>query len=97
MDNATIHTCGDADIVEDMLWISVVDDMPLHVVILYLPTRSPKLNPVELIFHILAQRIRSIQYRMPGPCKHAILVQVTRVMDGMSHELMTSCDDHCGY
>jgi hypothetical protein len=97
MDNATIHTGGDADIVEDLLWTSVVDGMPLHVVILYLPTRSPELNPIELIFHILARRIRSFRYRMSGPCEHAVLVQATRVMDDMSHELMASCYGHCGY
>jgi hypothetical protein len=85
MDNATIHTGGNANIVEDMLWTSVMDGMPLHVVILYLPTRSPALNPIELIFHILGQGIRSFRYRMPGPCEHAVLVQATRVMDGMSH------------
>jgi transposase len=48
MDNATIHTGGDANIVEDMLWTpAVVDGIPLHVIILYLPTRSPELNPIE--------------------------------------------------
>jgi hypothetical protein len=97
MDNATIHTGGDADIVEDMLWTSVVDGMPLHVVILYLPARSPELSPIELILHILAQWIRSFRHQISGPCKHAILVQSTRAMDVMSHELMASCYGHCGY
>jgi hypothetical protein len=96
MENATIHAGGDADIVEDMLWTSVIDGMSLHV-ILYLPMRSPELNPIELFFHILVRRIRLFQYRMPGPCEHAVLVQATRVMDDMSHELMASCYGHCGY
>jgi hypothetical protein len=38
---------GHADIVEDLLWTSVVNGVPpLHVVILYLPTHSPELNPI---------------------------------------------------
>jgi hypothetical protein len=87
MDNAAIHTGGDADIVEDLLRTSVVDGHPLHVDVLYLPTRSPELNHIEPIFHILARRICSFRYRMPpgGPCDYAVLVQATQVMDEMTH------------
>jgi hypothetical protein len=51
MDNASIHTGGEAEIVEDLL----CNDM--QVLIVLLPTRSPELNPIELIFHILARHI----------------------------------------
>jgi transposase len=52
MDNITsIHTGGEAEIVEDLLWNAI------QVLIMFLPTRSPELNPIELDFHILARRI----------------------------------------
>jgi transposase len=70
MDNATIHTGGTVDVVNDLLWDTIIDRSPLHVLVIYLPTRSPELNPIELIFHILARRIRSNATSWP--------VQVTR-------------------
>jgi len=58
MDNARIHTAEEAGcvVVEDLLWDTVVDGRPLHVVVVCLPTRSPEHNPIECIFHILAAR-----------------------------------------
>jgi hypothetical protein len=97
MDNATIHTGGDANTVEDLLWTSVINDMPLHVIVLYLAMHSPVLNPIKLIFQIFVRRIRLFRYRMSGPCEHAVLVQATRVMDDMPQELMPSCYGHCSY
>ena len=44
MDNASIHTGQEADIVEDLLWEA------MQVLVVFLPTRSPELNPIELIF-----------------------------------------------
>ncbi len=57
LDNAAIHSGGDAGNVEDYLWDTVVDGRPLNVLVIFLPTRSPELNPIELVFHILARRI----------------------------------------
>jgi hypothetical protein len=50
MENATIHTGGAADVVNDLLWDTIIDGLPLHVLVIYLPTRSPELNPIKLIF-----------------------------------------------
>jgi hypothetical protein len=38
-----------AAIVKDLLWDIVVDGEPLHALVVYLPTRAPKLNPIELL------------------------------------------------
>jgi hypothetical protein len=54
MDNAAIHTGAEADIAEDLLWDMVVHGRPLNVLVVYLPTRAPELNPIQLFFHILA-------------------------------------------
>ncbi len=35
----------------------------------HLSTSSPELNPIELVFHILAMRIWSFWYRTAGPCE----------------------------
>ena len=57
MDNAAIHTGGDAEIVENLLWNHMMDGQPLCVMVVYLPAHAPELNPIELIFHILALQI----------------------------------------
>jgi hypothetical protein len=53
MDNATIHTGGASENIEELLWNTVIDGHPLHVLVIYLPTCSLELNPIKLIFHIL--------------------------------------------
>ena len=57
MDNAAIHTGAEASIVVDLLWTVELDDEPLNVLVVPLPTRAPELNPIELVFHILARRL----------------------------------------
>jgi hypothetical protein len=32
---------------------------PLHILVIYLLAHSPELNPIEVVFHILATQIRS--------------------------------------
>jgi transposase len=51
MDNAVIHTGGEATIVADFLWNSC------EFLVVPLPTRAPELNPIELVFHILVRRL----------------------------------------
>ena len=97
MDNAAIHTGGAAENIEDLLWETIIDGAPLHVLVIYLPTRSPELNPIELIFHILARRIRSYRYRLAGPSDEAVVKNTKRVLDEMSYELILKCYIHCGY
>lgn len=90
MDNASIHTGQEADIVEDLLWET------MQVLVVFLPTRSPELNPIELIFHILSRRM--YRYRqMVGACDQAVLNLSCQVLDDMSFELITRCCRHCGY
>jgi transposase len=42
-------------LIEDMLWETIGDGHPLHILILYLPTCSPELNSIELVFHMQAK------------------------------------------
>jgi transposase len=97
MDNATIHIRGNARVIEDILWETIVDGHPLHILVIYLPTRSPELNPIELVFHILAMRIRLFWYRTAGPCDNAILHKAAQVMNEMPYDLILRRCAHCGY
>jgi transposase len=97
MDNATIHIRGNARVIEDMLWETIVYCCPLHILVIYLPSRSPELNPIKLVFHILAMRIRSFWYRTAGPCNNAVLHKAAQVMNDMPYDLMLRCYAHCGY
>ena len=54
MDNAHIHTTGEAACVEYYLWNTPINGLPLHVKIVYLPTHCPELNPIKFMFHILS-------------------------------------------
>jgi hypothetical protein len=96
MDNAAIHTGGPATIVENLLWNFVVDGIPLRVLVIYLPTRSPELNPIELVFHILARRSRD--WRLYGSMDgRSIVRNASKVIDEMLYELIRRCCVHCGY
>jgi transposase len=98
MDNAAIHTGGDCRDIEEFFWDTVVDNKPLHVLVIYLPTRSPELNPIELIFHIFSKRVVSYRLREnAGPVDRAIIRYGTKVLDEISYETILRCYQHCGY
>jgi hypothetical protein len=59
VDNTDVHTGREARDLEEWFWENIVDGHPLHVLVVYLSTRSPKLNPIKLIFHIFSHRIWS--------------------------------------
>jgi hypothetical protein len=91
MDNAAIHTGAEATIVADLLW------REKSVLVVPLPTRSPELNPIELVFHILARRLRSYRYQQASVGNMSIPQQVARVVDDISPELVLKCAGKCGY
>jgi hypothetical protein len=62
---------------------------PLHVLVIYLPKRSPKLNPIKLIFHIFSCRIRSYRIRRNhGPVNRAIIHYGSMVMNKISCDIL---------
>jgi hypothetical protein len=54
LDNAHIHTGGEAVALEWLLWNYDRNGRPLRLLTVIPPTRDPELNPIELVFHILA-------------------------------------------
>jgi transposase len=97
MDNATIHSRGNARVIKDMLWETIINGRPLHILVIYLPTRSLELNPIELVFLILAMRIRLYRYWTARPCNNAVLHNAAEVMNDMLYALILRCCTHCGY
>ena len=97
MDNARIHTGGEADSIETLLWETLIDGRPLHVLVVYLPTRSPELNPIEFVFHILTARIRSFRYQSAGPCNELANTKAKKVLDDIDYALILQIYIHCGY
>jgi hypothetical protein len=96
MDNARMHTGGVADVVADVLWNTVVDGRALHVLAMHLPTRSPELNPTELVFHILARRIQSFKHQEAGPSADLVLHQANKVSCNVDQAPILRCFVHCG-
>jgi hypothetical protein len=54
-------------------------------------------NGTELVFHILACRIRSFRYYgMTSPCYAAVIHQTARVLTDVSLEMDIKFSIHCG-
>jgi transposase len=98
MDNARIHTGGAARYIEDTLYNTVVDGRALRILIIWLPARSPELNPIELVFGILAKRLRSWRWKLGrGPRSNAVVKYTQNILDNMDAGLVTRCIRNCGY
>jgi hypothetical protein len=98
LDNARVHTGSEAKELQELLWNWEVGGQKLHILVVYLPTRSPELNPIELVFHILARRIRSQRLATgAGPCDKEVVRYATAVMQQMEFETIAKCYRHCGY
>ena len=97
LDNAAIHVGGHATNLQEILWQTKVDDKPLNVLVLFLPTRSPELNPIELIFHILAKRLRSCKYKSTKIDGQAVVNRTSKILDDLEYEIVLKCYIHCGY
>ena len=97
MDNAAIHVGGPATVVRDLLWSTVVDGEPLRVLLVFLPTRSPELNPIELIFHILSRRIKSYRYEGSISNGSDVVRRTSNVLEEIEYDVILKCYIHCGY
>ena len=97
LDNAAVHCGAEAQQLEDLLWNTKIDGVQLQVLVLFLPTRAPELNPIELIFHILAKRLKSYHYRNTVGINHGVVDRVHAIMHELDHPLLKRCYEHCGY
>lgn len=92
MDNAAIHHYQESADLEDILWNN------FEIAIIFLPTRAPELNPIELLWHILVRRMQGIQLVGPELQQgHIAADAAAMIMDEITHDDVASCYRICHY
>mmetsp|Transcript_1907 Transcript_1907/g.3767 ORF Transcript_1907/g.3767 Transcript_1907/m.3767 type:complete len:377 (-) Transcript_1907:1828-2958(-) len=92
LDRWSGHFQGEASILEDFLWDAPgPDGAPMNILLVLLPARCPELNPIELVFHIIKERMRW------GPYSVGILESALRATYSIDTEIIYKTMIHCGY
>jgi hypothetical protein len=84
IDNASIHRYRDLAVLEEILW------EVYKILLIFMPVRSPELNPIELMWNILIQRLR----RVPRTGRHTSernALAAKDIMDTFTHSKVASC------
>ena len=84
IDNASIHRYRESAVLEEILW----EDY--KILLIFMPARSPEPNPIELLWHILVQRLR----RVPLAGRHTSernALAAKDIMDTFTHSEVASC------
>jgi hypothetical protein len=96
LDNAPIHTGGDNTVLADWLWSR------FEIFVAWLPTRSPELNPIELVWSYLVSKLKTYplttmreNMRASGCSTDAVAYVAREILDGVSHEFVWKCFKHC--
>ena len=90
MDNASIHCYREAAVLEEILWVDY------QILIVFMPARSPELNPIELLWHILVQRLKIVP--LDGNHSSERTVKAAKdIMDSFTHSDVISCYRKCKY
>ena len=91
LDNATIHYGGANSEIEDWLW-----DM-FQIIVLFLPPRSPELNPIELVWNTLVQRLNLVELPvMRSIGSNSVAIMSEEILQGMSHKDVEGAFCHAG-
>ena len=91
LDNAAIHHNQDALELETYLWS--VHGVFLH----FLRTGSPELNPIELLWNVLAMRLKFMPCMANGNRSHQVVDAACRIMNAITHEDVEKCFQHDKY
>jgi len=96
LDNAPIHTGGDNTVLADWLWSR------FEIFIAWLPTRSPELNPIELVWSYLVSQLKAYNLtsmrenmRASGCSTDAVAYVAKEILDSVTHEHVWKCFKHC--
>ena len=96
LDNAAIHTGGENDTMADWLWSR------FGIFVAFLPTRSPELNPIELLWNYLVQKLKhylmqTLHENMAsiGQTMDAAAFVAKEILDGTAHKLVGNFFIHC--
>ena len=91
LDNASIHHYQESDGMEEYLW-------NYHGIFLqFLPTRSPELNPIELLWNTLAQRLKHLPTWRELPCTNRVAFAAVMLMNAFTHDDVDAAMRKCGY
>ena len=90
LDNATIHCKGASRDLDEWLWEEH------NILLLYLPTRSPELNPIELLWNVLIQRMKRLRRGLEGYNNLTIEI-ADAILSNISIEDVYKCYQACGY
>ena len=95
-DNAAIHQQGYNGDLAELLWNSLaLDGEPLHILLLPLPTRSPEINPIKLVWNIMVQRVKYGGKRVGE--KNSVAQAAENVLNTMDFQLLRRTFRHCEY
>ena len=95
-DNSRIHEGGFNVDLSEFLWdVLGSDGEPLRILLLPLPTRSPELNPIELLWNTLVMQLKGVKRGVDG--SHAVAQAAEIVMNGFDIGLVERTFRHCGY
>ena len=90
MENASIHRYREAAVLEEILWVDY------HILIVFMPARSPELNPIELLWHILVQRLKIVPLN-GNHSSERTATAAKEIMDQFTHRDVGSCYRKCNY
>jgi hypothetical protein len=65
--------------------------------LLALPTRSPELNPIDLIWKILVQGLKTYPLAPVQGRPHAVAYASCHIMREITHDDVAKCYKHCNY
>ena len=80
LDNAAIHYGGENSVLEDWLWDH------FGVLLLFLPPRSPELNPIELVWNTMVQRLKRVPLQeLYHIGAHSSAIASMQILNGITH------------
>jgi hypothetical protein len=90
LDNASIHHYEEMVGMDEYLW-------NYHGIFLqFLPTRSPELNPIELLWNTLSQRLKHAPLNDPVN-SNRVARSAVMLMNAFTHCDVEASFRHCGY
>jgi hypothetical protein len=96
LDNAPIHTGGDNTVLADWLWSR------FEIFIAWLSTRSPELNPIELVWSYLGSQLKAYplttmheNMQASGFLTNAAAHVEKEIIDSVTHEHVWKFFEHC--
>ena len=92
LDNASIHQYRESAGLRDLLWM-------YRILLLPLPTRCPELNPIELVWNALVQRLRSAEMegQLNQQDRYPIVSTTEHILSSIPHQEVGRFYAHCGY